>query len=189
MFFFAAGTLPALISVSAISSIFKGRSQEYLLKFAGVIAVLLGLFNIQNGLVLAGNPLIQLSQKPDAVNVQLPTDPNVNLVNGQQVVKMKVDYIDYYPHQFTVKKGVPVVWEVDGSRAAGCMSSLLVPGLGIREYLPRTGTKQIVFTPQKTGTFPFHCSMGMGTYGAAITVVDPAPQALCDPKVTNCITG
>ena len=194
MFFFALGTMPALLSVSALSSVLRGSPQRLLLKFAGVTAILIGVFNIQNGLVLAGNPLGNLRQSPPAAQA---VDPNVQIVNGTQVLKMQVNGTQYIPAQFTVKKGMPVVWEIDGSRAAGCMSSFIAPKLGIREFLPKDSIKRIAFTPTQTGTFEFSCAMGMGTPGAAIIVVDgdqpaAAPrqkQPACDPKVANCLTS
>ncbi|OGY52022.1 MAG: hypothetical protein A3J59_03840 [Candidatus Buchananbacteria bacterium RIFCSPHIGHO2_02_FULL_56_16] len=196
MFFFALGTMPALLSVSALSSVLRGSPQQLLLKVAGVTAILLGVFNIQNGLVLAGNPFTALRQSPPAATAQA-VDPNVQIVNGTQVLKMQVSGTEYIPAQFTVKKGMPVVWEIDGSRAAGCMSSFIAPKLGIREFLPKNSIKRIAFTPTQTGTFEFSCAMGMGTPGAAIIVVDgdqpaAAPrqkQPACDPKVANCLTS
>src|SRR5260370_18363897 len=52
MLAFSLGTLPALVSLSALSGFAKGSFQKYFLKFAGVAVVLLGLFNIQTGLTL-----------------------------------------------------------------------------------------------------------------------------------------
>ena len=124
---------------------------------------------------------------------------NVQIVDGTQVLKMRVNGTEYIPSRFTVKKGMPVVWEIDGSRAAGCMSSFISPSLGIREFLPKNGIKRIAFTPTQTGSHSFSCAMGMGTPGAAIIVVDdtgtpaaPAPrqkQPMCDPKIANCLTS
>lgn len=190
MFFFALGTIPALISVSALSSVLRGKSLSWLLKFAGVIAVMLGIFNIHNGLVLAGVSWPKFNSRPV---VQAPTsvDPNVQIVNGWQIIKMKVDGVDYIPSHFTVQRGIPVSWQIDGTNAAGCMSSLIAPQLGIRDYLPRTGIKTLAFTPSTVGTFAFNCPMGMGTPGASITVVEPTTTSdsseSCDANVANCL--
>src|ERR1700687_6037978 len=53
MLAFSLGTLPALLSLSAVSSFATGGFQRHFLKFAGASVVILGLFNIQNGLTLA----------------------------------------------------------------------------------------------------------------------------------------
>src|SRR6266852_1045871 len=54
MLAFALGTLPALLSLSMASSFATGIFQRYFLKLAGAAVVLLGLFNIDSGLTLAG---------------------------------------------------------------------------------------------------------------------------------------
>lgn len=53
MLAFALGTLPALISLSAISSFARGSFQKHFMRFAGATVVLLGLTNIQAGFVLS----------------------------------------------------------------------------------------------------------------------------------------
>src|SRR6267154_6576879 len=54
MLAFALGTLPALLSLSMASSFATGMFQRYFLKLAGAAVVLLGIFNIESGLTLAG---------------------------------------------------------------------------------------------------------------------------------------
>ena len=186
MFFFALGTLPALLSISVFSAVLKGRAQNWLMHFAGAMAILLGLFNLQNGFVLAGAPIINGQLKSQTTTT---LDPNVQLINGKQVVKMKIDYRNYLPARFTVQKGIPVEWVIDASQAYGCMTSLLVPGLKIREYLPTNQIKKISFTPTQVGTYKFSCAMGMGTPGAAIIVVDQVggESQTCDVKYADCL--
>ena len=55
MLAFALGTLPALLSLSAVSGLAKGAFQKHFLRFAGAAVILLGIFNIQYGLVLTGS--------------------------------------------------------------------------------------------------------------------------------------
>lgn len=172
MLFFALGTLPALLSVSIISTALRGSAQRYLLKFAGVIAVLFGILNVQNGLNLTGvtvqaSTLFNQNQGSDVAATAAP------IVDGVQVIKMVVTGIDYEPANFTVRAGIPVRWEIDASRAAGCMSAGIVASrLGIRSALSRSNITTVAFTPKTAGTYGFSCPMGMGTPGAAITVVD-----------------
>lgn len=205
MLFFSLGTLPALLSLSAISSFAKGAAQGYFLKFAGVMVIMLGLFNVNNGLTLAGSSvtLSSLWQRPSKNVVQAVSDPNIKLVNGKQIVQMKVVGLTYSPHQFTILQGVPVEWQIDGTQAEGCAQVVTVPKLGITEYLPPGGVKTIQFTPQEVGTIPFHCSMAMTTRGSAFTVV-PNTQGIqgqpssgaapvdtgssdCNPDIQNCV--
>lgn len=207
MLVFSLGTLPALMSVSAIMSFTKGAFQRYFIKFAGVVVVLMGIFNISNGLALAGVHVVKDSStyKPLSANQgkqSATSDPNVQMVNGVQVVKMAVVGYEYQPARFTVTAGVPVEWQIDGSRAAGCAQVITVPGLKLTEFLPKNQVKTIHFIPSQAGTLSFSCTMGMTTPGAAFTVVqntgatpsqddaqiqqNTPPPADCDPTVMVC---
>jgi uncharacterized protein len=173
MFFFSLGTLPALMSLSALSSFLKGATQRHFFRFAGVVVVLLGLSNIGNGLALAGTnismgTILANTTASDQATAASDLPP---IENGKQVITMKVKGYQYEPAKFSVRQGVPVEWRIDGSQAAGCARSLIADGFDISAVLPRSGTKTVEFTPDKTGAFPFSCSMGMTTRGAAITVV------------------
>ena len=198
MLFFSLGTLPALMSLSALSSYAKGSFQRYFMKAAGVVVILLGLFNIKSGLALSGTKIDVASWflRPDTQEVT--KDPNVEMVNGVQVVNMKVSGLEYYPYRFTVQKGMPVEWRIDGSGAQGCAQVIIAPKLKITEYLTK-GVKTIRFTPTQVGEIPFSCSMGMTTPGAKFVVVDQGSgnsdqgtvnteqKTACDPTVANCL--
>jgi len=211
MFVFSLGTLPALLSLSALSSFAKGGFKRYFLKFAGALVVMLGLFNINNGLALTGSNinLFSVFQSSDSQGIaQAAVDANVQIVDGTQVVDMKVVGLNYVPHRFTVVQGIPVEWRIDGSKAQGCAQVISVPKLGITEYLPPQGVKTITFTPQEQGEIKFSCTMGMTTRGAAFSVVPnpdaggqqgDTPEAVngalptsngstdCNPVIMNCI--
>ena len=176
MLVFSLGTLPALLSLSAISSFAKGAFQRYFLKFAGVVVILLGLFNINNGLTLTGSNFSLGSIFSSGGSNNVAQAATVPIVDGKQVVKMKVQGYTYSPAQFNVVAGVPVEWQIDGSQAEGCAQVVISPTLGLSVFLPRDGVKTVEFTPTKTGTFPFSCSMGMTTRGAAFNVLANAQQ-------------
>lgn len=167
MLAFSLGTLPALLSLSALSSFLKGSTRRHFFRFAGVLVVLLGIANVGNGMALAGTN-INLSQVVNGKTVATDLAP---IENGKQIIKMKVDGLKYEPAQFTVRQGVPVEWQIDGSEATGCAQVVIAPDLDLTIVLSTTGTKVTKFTPTETGVFTFSCSMGMTTRGAAITVV------------------
>ncbi len=198
MLVFALGTLPALLSLSAIASFAKGVFQKRFLKFAGVLVVLLALFNINNGLTLAG---FNLAFAFGSDGSSQPSASLAQVVDGKQIVKMAVRGYSYEPSQFTVVLGVPVLWQIDGGGAVGCGQVLVMPTLGISKYLSKDAITTITFTPTETGAIPFNCSMGMMTRGSAFTVVPNttgvAPvkvetqtdlsSSACDPKISTCI--
>ena len=200
MFTFALGTMPALISLSAISSFVKGTFQKYFLKFAGVLIIMLSVFNINNGFVLAGYNFDIGSIFTGSNNVNQSNTSTAQIVDGKQIVKMKVTGYTYLPNKFTVVVGVPVEWQIDGGGAAGCGKVIVMPSLGMSKYLSPEGITTITFTPTQTGTIPFNCSMGMMTRGSEFTVVPNTSGIVgakiesqtntsipaCDPTVANC---
>ena len=163
MLAFSLGTLPALLSLSAVSSFARGAFQKHFLKVAGVAVIVLGLMNIQYGFVLTGSDL--------AAAIQAPANPSVGIADGKQIAVMRIVDLDYVPNRFTVKQGVPVEWRIDASEAAACGRFLHAPRLGIRKLLSSNSTTIISFTPMETGDFAFNCGMGMMTPGSAFTVV------------------
>ena len=171
MLAFSLGTLPALLSVGALSSFSGGAFHRGFLKFAGVLVIILGLFNINSGLTLAGFRINLAGLTQSSSKTNQSKNPGAEIINGKQIAKMKIVGLSYYPSRFTVKAGIPVEWEIDGSQAAGCARVIVASALGINEYLPASGTKKITFTPRKTGTIAFSCPMGMTTRGAGFVVV------------------
>lgn len=167
MLAFALGTLPALLSLSAISSLARGGFQKHFLRFAGAAVILLGLLNIRYGLVLTGS---------DMNGGAVETTKAAGIVDGVQTaeaqrISMKVVGLDYQPHQFTVKQGVPVQWWIDASQAEGCGRVLVAPRLRIQRILSSSSTTLISFTPDQPGEYAFNCGMGMMTPNSKITVV------------------
>lgn len=168
MLVFALGTLPALLSLSALSSFAKGSFQKHFLRLAGAAVIVLGVLNIQYGLVLGG-----LGSAPPAAAQTASDDEPVKATQegGKQVVTMRVIDFGYEPHVFEVKQGIPVEWRIDASEAAGCGRALLAPRLGVRQLLSDKSTTLITFTPSDVGEFAFNCGMGMMTPGSKFIVV------------------
>jgi uncharacterized protein len=183
MFVFALGTLPALLSLSALSSFARGPFQKHFLRFAGAAVIVLGFLNIQYGVVLSG---LGPDAKTAATETNAATDTPVaatttsdapvaaTQANGKQVVTMRVVDFNYIPAVFEVKQGIPVEWRIDASEAVGCGLVLLAPGLGIRRLLSSVSTTSITFTPRRAGEFQFNCGMGMMSPWEARFIVVPA---------------
>lgn len=154
MFFFALGTLPALMGLSVLSSLSSGRSALLLKTTTGALVVFLALLNLQSGLTLLGIPA-DLPFLRDADGVLAELHP------GEQDISMTVTpYGTYEPSVITVRAGIPVKWTIDGTNAEGCTSGIVVPALGISQEIQR-GENVITFTPLQPGTLAFSCTMGM----------------------------
>lgn len=76
------------------------------------------------------------------------------------VIKITAQKFKYTPDVINVKKGVPVVLEftsLDRLHGFNC------PDLKIRTDIEPGKVNRLEFTPQKAGTFPFHCDNFCGT--------------------------
>lgn len=170
---FALGTAPALLALGWASSSLKGKAGRFFFRFSGAMVVVLGLWNIQNGLTIAGYPLsLPNISAPSATQAAGVTGTGVApIVDGKQVVKMNVS-AGYRPNHFTVRAGTPVRWEIDATNERGCGSVLVSRQLGIQKLLDQSPNNVIEFTPTAAGEVQFSCSMGM--YRGSFTVLPAA---------------
>ena len=89
----------------------------------------------------------------------------INNNDGMQKVVISEKDLNYYPQEIRVKANQPVSLSLD-NKVKGCLRSFTIRDLGVSKYL-KTVSDTLEFTPTKTGTFAFSCSMGMG-YGKLI---------------------
>src|SRR3989338_779510 len=168
MGFFAIGTAPGLLGIGGLTSVVKGAFAKSFFKFAGIVVIVLAIFNISNGYNLTGlNLLSPLNVTATASSDT--ADPNVTLENGVQVAKMVQNASGYSPNTLTVKKGIPVKWVITSKDVNTCASSLVSSSLKIRKGLS-LGENIIEFTPTETGVLKFSCSMGM--YRGSFNVIE-----------------
>ncbi len=165
---FALGTAPGLLGIGGLTSIIKGAFARPFFQFAGLVVIILALFNIGNGYNLSGLNLGVKAFFPGQLSAQA-SDPNVSLENGVQVVRMTQGQDGYSPSAFTLKKGVPVKWVITSKDPLSCSGTIVSSQLGVRKAL-QAGQNIIEFTPTETGKIKFTCSMGM--YTGSFTVVD-----------------
>lgn len=169
MLAFALGTLPVLMSLSALSSFATGTFQRHFLRIAAVAVIVLGILNIQYGLVLTNSRLgIALFQNEGKELGSVRVEGTA--AGTKQIAVMKIVGFDYIPNHFVVKQGVPVEWRIDASEAVGCGRILIAPKLGVRQLLSDNSTTVITFTPDGIGEFSFNCGMGMMTPGSKFVV-------------------
>ncbi len=87
----------------------------------------------------------------------------------ERVIQITAKKFEYSPKDIKVKKDVPVVLEftsLDRLHGFNC------PGLGIRADIVPGKTTRLRFTPNKVGSFPFHCDnfCGIGHEGMTGTI-------------------
>lgn len=172
---FALGTAPGLLGIGGLTSVVEGNGAKLFFKTAGVVVILLSLFNITNGLNLLGvSPDVLGVFTTKAAAGSAVSDPNVTIVGGVQEVRMIQESGGYRPNKFTIQKGIPVRWIITSKDIYTCAASIVSQQLNIRKGL-QLGENVFEFTPTQTGTIRFSCSMGMFT--GSFTVVDGTGSA------------
>jgi sulfite exporter TauE/SafE/copper chaperone CopZ len=159
MLAFALGTLPVLYGATAFGARSVVRS-PWMKLAAGAMLVLFGIGQVDGGLTVLGS-----SVTVSGVLARV-TAPVVGLFAAtpvqaqEQLISMKVVGGTFSPSRFTVKRGVPVRWSIEGIDISGCVSTIVAPTIGVKKDLVK-GSNEVLFTPKEEGTIPFSCSMGM----------------------------
>jgi len=158
---FALGTAPSLLALGWASTSIKGKAGEKFFRFAGALVVVLGLWNLQNGMTAMGYPLRLPDFAPARAAGQEIQDPNVRVVDGVQVIRMRLGVDPFYKPSdtYTIKAGMPVRMEIEGI-GTGCRGELVVPKARARVALTQR-LNVLEFTPTKPGDYVFSCAMGM----------------------------
>lgn len=170
MFIFALGTVPLMLGFGAISGLLSKDHTKQLVKFGGILIVVLGLIMGNRGLSLAG---INISPMALLNNTSRQTDSPANtskatIENGVQVITMTANGRGYTPNVLYVQKNMPVKWVINGELLTSCNNAIVVPSMNIEKKL-ESGENIITFTP---GDKDINFSCWMGMIGGVIKVVD-----------------
>lgn len=76
-----------------------------------------------------------------------------------QTIQITAEEWEYTPSVVTLRRGVPAVLEL---KSLDRKHGFTAPGLGLRTDIVPGETARISFTPDKAGTFPFHCDVFCG---------------------------
>lgn len=164
MFLFSLGTVPLMLVFGAISGFLSKGYTKQLLKFSGILVVILGLIMGNRGLALAGVGVSNVNTVSQSISSAKGNASEANIgkatiENGVQVIRMNANNSGYAPNAFYVQKGIPVKWIITGSQITSCNNAIVVPSLNIQKTL-KAGENIIEFTP-KDGDINFSCWMGM----------------------------
>lgn len=164
MLVFVLGTTPALMGVAFASNVLKSSFYGGFMKLIGVFVFLVGTGYVLSYLALySTGPMQQVtallygSSSPAEVNAQDSTV--AEQVDGTQILRMTVTNEGYAPSDFTVQRGVPVRWIIQGEEIFGCQGLLQAPQIGVSQVLQQ-GENIVEFTPEKVGNIAFSCSAG-----------------------------
>lgn len=146
MFVFALGTLPSLLGISIISSVFEGRANRLFLTFAGVTSLIIGLGLLNSGLLLTGvnaQGLLQQAIFPQSrVTTSADThDPYVTIDSqNRQVIGMRVSDHGFAPPSVTLKPGYDTwLYAYADTKPYGCASSIIVPAYNTQTIINAGG--------------------------------------------------
>jgi cytochrome c oxidase subunit II len=116
------------------------------------------------------NRLLQLLGATAVVALILGMRARTGAAATEQVIHLTAKKFEYSPSAITVKKGQPGAIEIVSlDRKHG----FLIPDFEIRTDVKPGGQNVVRFTPNKAGTFNFHCDSfcGSGHEGMAGTLV------------------
>ncbi|OLS41724.1 sulfite exporter TauE/SafE family protein [Bacillus sp. MRMR6] len=176
MFMFSIGTVPLMLTFGALSGLLSKGYTKQILKFSGVLIIMLGLIMSNRGLALAGMNMspLALMDRVGAFGEPASSTGSANNVikatiqDGIQVLNMSATLRGYTPNTLYVQKGIPVKWVIDGEEITGCNNAIVVPDMNIEKKL-QSGDNLIEFTPGESDV-NFSCWMGMKR--GVIKVVD-----------------
>ena len=179
LFFFGIGTLPLLLGFGFLTSLLSANLTPKLLKASGFIVMILGAIMLNRGLAVTGtgidfNTLVaRVSQKLTPTVAESPS------CDTEQTINMDILKSRFSPNQFTLRKGIPVKWVIDGKEMNECNNTIVIPQYKMKIEL-KEGKQIIEFTPKESGVVPWSCWMGMipGTF----IVVDDATTPQKDEK-------
>lgn len=152
MLFFSAGTVPLMLGLGSVISILGKKYTEVVMKIGAVLIVVMGLSMVSQGFALGG--------WGSSTNEVKTAASGIVIEDGKQIVKSTLNPYRY--PAITVKKGIPVHWEINASEESlnGCNYRMIFRDFGFN-YQMDYGTNVIEFTPEKAGTFQYTCWMGM----------------------------
>jgi sulfite exporter TauE/SafE/copper chaperone CopZ len=171
LFFFGLGTLPVMLGFGYFASFVSSKVTHKILKVSGIIVIILGLFMINNGLVLTGTgydvkSMVSFVSGANNINEdEIAVESLAKLDQGVQEIRMEVNRYGWEPDKFVLKKDVPVRWIISGREINGCNNAIQVPKYGLN-FDVKQGEQIIEFTPTYEGIIRWSCWMGMipGTF-------------------------
>ncbi|WP_434284496.1 urease accessory protein UreH domain-containing protein [Clostridium botulinum] len=193
MFMFSLGTVPLMLTFGALSDLLSKGHTKKLLKFSGVLIIVLGFIMGNRGLTLAGiniNPMKALaSNTRSSANFSNANVAKATLENGVQVIKMTANNNGYTPNAFYVEKGIPVKWIINGEQLNSCNNAIIAQSIMEKEFKIKKGENIINFTP---GDKDINFSCWMGMISGVIKVVDnldAVDTSKTDPSLPPASTG
>ena len=140
MFVFSLGTVPLMLVFGAISGLLSKGYTKQLLKFSGVLVVILGIIMGNRGLALAGVGVPNMSTLAQTLsgseaNAAQSNITKATIENGVQVIRITADNNGYTPDAIYVQKDIPVKLIIEGNQLNSCNNGVVIPSLNIEKTI------------------------------------------------------
>lgn len=164
MLLFSLGTVPLMFTFGALSGLLSKGFTKTILRFSGILVVVLGIIMGTRGLSLAGVNMPTLNRfgtvsSANKPTTSFPADSVPVIENGVQIIRMTVDGAGYTPNALYIQKNMPVKWIIDAKALNSCNGTIVIPSLDKQMKL-KPGENVIEFT-SKDKDIRFSCGMGM----------------------------
>ncbi|EQB86160.1 hypothetical protein M918_15705 [Clostridium sp. BL8] len=151
MFMFSLGTVPLMLTFGAVSGLLSKGYTKKVLKFSGVLIIVLGLIMGNRGFTLAGinlNPLTAVENITEGLSsrtssnassssnsTKSPSDNGSKAIikDGVQTLNMTASNRGYTPNVLYVQKGVPVKWVIDGQQINSCNNAIVAQSIKVEK--------------------------------------------------------
>lgn len=173
MFIFALGTVPLMLGFGAISGFLSKDNTKQLVKYGGVLIVVLGLIMGNRGLALAGINISPMALLQSVANQSETSEvsgeiPKAIVEDGVQIINTTATARGYTPKVLYVQKNMPVKWIINGQQLTSCNNSIVIPSMDIQRKL--VSGENIINFDAGEKDIKYSCWMGM--IGGVIRVVD-----------------
>ncbi len=169
MALFALGTAPGLFAVGMAAASARAAKARRPMRMIGVVVIAFAFVTGLGG--VTGTGLLS----PYAAVAATERTDNVVDIDGRQVVTTEIGLQGYFPADAVVYVNEPVTWVLDPV-GVGCASLVDAASLGLGRLNAISEKVLSDFTPTKTGTYQYHCAMGMFT-GSFTVIERPEPAS------------
>lgn len=167
MWVFAIWTLPWLLGVGSLTSVFRGKTAKIAYQVIGILVIILGAYNISNSYEVIRNNLFGSSQECDST-VQVC---EINENETAETIQMTYteDWLSPAELRLKVWKRYKILIDVQ-TTVYGCMNTIYIPWLDKNMQTLKAGTTvEFDISAKKAGVYEFVCAMGL-SHRAKITV-------------------
>ena len=185
MFVYALGTIPLMFGFGSLLSSINNEKIKKIMKFSGIVVIILGLIMLNRGLTSFGYGFKGLVSKDQTSQTEFLVE---GTVSEYQTVRMDLTYNGYEPNVLYVKKGIPVRWIIDVKQMSGCTDEIIMPEYNIKKTL-QVGENIIEFTPEEAGEIKFSCWMEMVWGKFIVTQGDDMPEQGATQEVIEAPEG